>query len=531
MVSTVPYLNRLKGIIDHRLKKYEPVDRHKKGLIGQWHKNIRQLDRRFMKCDLGDGFLASLKQLQRIDWTAHYTRFKSNLPLFARKRGPFRSRMSDDEVREVWEYLKIGRNNITYINSLSDETRIGALLRFLHLTERGFAADSLRFAQQQADYIVDNLREFDNLHLALKVLDMLMDLEIQAGKYAKIQDRKIAALWKLDVKGYLAAEKEQDDIIKGISERAGRHIFGRRAFIHRSGRAAGLYVAFAALSTLVACASTTQVKMTYRMDDPAPLTLKDLKPKLQLSKDFLEHKNIYLYPQKEVIIIHDKDNPQDPDQHAPIVIILRDVHGSPINELDRLEAMRTSFGINFVGVEGWAGHETDRERGYRLLNAESDLITEIIDSPSYRVIPLEEGTDQELALKLLIVDLYILIKKYERLSPDQCRKIWYQIFYVLKKLQMDPSPGDTHKVYQEMCVKYRAYNLMNMDNVALAERTFGPRYEKHVVIERSCIAVDKLISAMDSNSIKVAVMVIGAGHLESVINEFQIVKYCNLMIF
>jgi len=57
------------------------------------------------------------------------------------------------------------------------------------------------------------------------------------------------------------------------------------------------------------------------------------------------------------------------DPNAPIVIIIEDIHGGEDKELgwqiefQKLEFLRKSFGLNFVGIEGWAGHEVDTNRG------------------------------------------------------------------------------------------------------------------------------------------------------------------------
>lgn len=90
---------------------------------------------------------------------------------------------------------------------------------------------------------------------------------------------------------------------------------------------------------------------------------------------------------------------ENPD--TPIFVILEDTHGSPEVELQKLERLRTRFGINFVGIEGWAGAEADKSRGHMLLNAEKELIKILLANPRYKVVGLEDPDLQEQGLKLL----------------------------------------------------------------------------------------------------------------------------------
>lgn len=96
---------------------------------------------------------------------------------------------------------------------------------------------------------------------------------------------------------------------------------------------------------------------------------------------------------------------EDPD--APIFIILEDEHGSPKTERSKLELLRLKYGINFVGIEGWAGEKIDRKRGYQVLNAETELIKVLTSDNNYQILGLEEEKLQDLTLKLIITQRYI----------------------------------------------------------------------------------------------------------------------------
>lgn len=96
---------------------------------------------------------------------------------------------------------------------------------------------------------------------------------------------------------------------------------------------------------------------------------------------------------------------EDPD--APIFIILEDEHGSPKTERSKLELLRLKYGINFVGIEGWAGEEVDKKRGYQVLNGESTLVEQLLSNKDYQVLGLEEETLQERGYKLLSTRKYI----------------------------------------------------------------------------------------------------------------------------
>ena len=107
------------------------------------------------------------------------------------------------------------------------------------------------------------------------------------------------------------------------------------------------------------------------------------------------------------------------DTNAPLIILIEDVHMGLLEfegwdvEFQQLELLRKNFGFNFVGVEGWAGHEADKARGRQILNAEVPLIRELLVNKNYEVVGLEqEGTQIEL-FEILLVEEYIQLYKIE----------------------------------------------------------------------------------------------------------------------
>jgi len=63
--------------------------------------------------------------------------------------------------------------------------------------------------------------------------------------------------------------------------------------------------------------------------------------------------------------------------------------------LKKIERIRIKTGINFIGVEGWAGHDADRKRGFLLLNGEENLIKVLLSNDNFSIYGLEDKELQE----------------------------------------------------------------------------------------------------------------------------------------
>jgi len=96
----------------------------------------------------------------------------------------------------------------------------------------------------------------------------------------------------------------------------------------------------------------------------------------------------------------------------PVIIIMEDKHGGENEkfgwkvEFEKLELLRANFGINFVGVEGWAGPSADASRGRLILNGEEPLILNLMKNSNYHVIGLENPILQIEALELMLYATY-----------------------------------------------------------------------------------------------------------------------------
>ncbi len=101
--------------------------------------------------------------------------------------------------------------------------------------------------------------------------------------------------------------------------------------------------------------------------------------------------------------------------NAKIIILIEDVHGREDEktgwkkEFLELELLRKSFGLNFVSLEGWAGHEVDKERGRMLLNGESILIENLIKDGNYNIVGLEHPQLQVNALEMAMLASYQIV--------------------------------------------------------------------------------------------------------------------------
>lgn len=231
------------------------------------------------------------------------------------------------------------------------------------------------------------------------------------------------------------------------------------------------------------------------------------------------------------------------DPAAPIFLILKDIHGSPEHEKAKLEAL-LQLGINTVMVEGWAGNEADQDRGYRLLNGEKGLITELLNDSRFRVFPLENAELQEEALMTVWAKLYVngfylneWLKAYDAGEPGavnerlyDIRKLSYQYVTPLvesykSKFNLKDEAG--HRGFREKALSYARTSQAEL------KRRHGESwrdYEKRinpikaeinkqgvsssdiVLLDRNRAAVKLLYEHIEEEKIRVAVVIFGAGH-------------------
>lgn len=103
------------------------------------------------------------------------------------------------------------------------------------------------------------------------------------------------------------------------------------------------------------------------------------------------------------------------DANAPIIIIIQSVHkltGWEV-DFDALETLRKNFGFNFVGIEGWAGQDADRQRGRLIVNGEVPLVLQLISNKNYKILGLEHPRFQIQALEFFLFFDYVSEEVYK----------------------------------------------------------------------------------------------------------------------
>ncbi|MBI2657888.1 hypothetical protein HYX08_04300 [Candidatus Woesearchaeota archaeon] len=176
---------------------------------------------------------------------------------------------------------------------------------------------------------------------------------------------------------------------------------------------------------------------------------------------YIEPKTIY----RELLKIPELKPENNPifssNPNTPTIILIQDFHrfADPKQgwerEFRQLELLRTKFGINFVGIEGWAGHEIDKKRGFVFLNAEEMLIEKIMHDPNYEVIGLENEEFQvhtfevEMSLDYMLHDcLYqeiTRILKYLGASQEVVDKFFGYSYSVFDSTNPHADPGPENR--------------------------------------------------------------------------------------
>ena len=167
------------------------------------------------------------------------------------------------------------------------------------------------------------------------------------------------------------------------------------------------------------------------------------------------------------------------------IILIEDIHGGRYRntgwqiEYVQLLLLKKHFGLNFVGIEGWAGHEVDKKRGVRILNGEDILIGVLIKNKNYNVIGLEDENAQR----------YHDISELPRLY-DQLHLEYNKILEILKDFEIRKDIFDEiikyfHDSHEEFNVQDALQNhnlvLYKIDTQCIAyfyKKTNLPTHEK-----------------------------------------------------
>ncbi len=166
---------------------------------------------------------------------------------------------------------------------------------------------------------------------------------------------------------------ETQDLAQVVHALRQQHPKSRRSFLRTAAMTAG------------AVASTGTKAFSQERIDPRKLFDEILR-------------NRYFQPARVARV---SNNPQ-----AITIILVEDVHGSWSIEYAQLLLLYKKFGLNFVGIEGWAGSEVDRIRGAIMLNAEKVLIEVLLKNKNFRLIGLEDENAQRWNYFVILEDFY-----------------------------------------------------------------------------------------------------------------------------
>ncbi|MBI2649930.1 hypothetical protein HYX04_01310 [Candidatus Woesearchaeota archaeon] len=262
--------------------------------------------------------------------------------------------------------------------------------------------------------------------------------------------------------------------------------------------------------------------------------------------------------------------------NTPIVIIVEDIHGGLFPgeewyvEFGLLELIRKKFGLNFVGIEGWAGHEADRIRGRQILNAEVQLIKALLSNKNYQIIGLENPEIQIKGLELSLAQTYGRLQfvqdgiykelRSHNIEDSKIKRAFDSIYLridrdkIISDLLANSPVRKEEKVIKflrlelSVCILqlnfivkmlYLLYNIKNFNKEVIEERKLFiqkkyPRVFEHsaskidknsevdnvVNNQREEFAVKRMLQAMQEFKQKVGIVVFGEGHTDGLIKEF-----------
>lgn len=267
--------------------------------------------------------------------------------------------------------------------------------------------------------------------------------------------------------------------------------------------------------------------------------------------------------------------------NAPAIILIGDEdHANSLVKHAQLELLRKIFGLNFVGIEGWAGHEVDKKRGRQILNAAVDLIKELLKNKDYRVVGLEDENAQTPASELETLSLYGNLSVHAKELSDglmnhkmpqnvieiififvqnafrgsdftssyksvvensdkiikKCEDYCYNVTRLESKEiygRLDNYASTVSVIFQHLS---EIYGIKNFDEVSLREYGAYVKRRGDLLIKskpanvdwvthyafnlRDYHAVKKMLEAMKTHQQKIGIVVFGAAHTDGLIQEF-----------
>lgn len=245
------------------------------------------------------------------------------------------------------------------------------------------------------------------------------------------------------------------------------------------------------------------------------------------------------------------------------VIVMKDYHGGNDSGFGwkvnyrAIEEIRRQVPIDAIGIEGWAGHDADKRRGYVLMTAEKSL-TEKLHRGKIPVIGLEDRQLHEIVIKEKLWNIYITNKETEKLvrniesqSEERIKAISTKsniskrqkknmktterakVNAVLKNLEHDkqafydlakqlnipvPPPDFVMNLIRD---QLKSYYGEIYENLSQSNSWYLKHHNRITIVERSKVAANKILSDMENNGHSTTLMVFGANHLQSIIEELQ----------
>lgn len=314
----------------------------------------------------------------------------------------------------------------------------------------------------------------------------------------------------------------------------------------------------ALLASVIACGHV-QKEVNTDVNETMSEDFKVNAPRL-LEKGKIDQKRFFEMLGK-VQEIHELIPSENPD--APIFIILPDEHGSPKIEEAKLNNLREKLGINFVGVEGWAGKKADRERGYQLVNAERELVLKIIKDPKFKVLALEDPELQEKVMRKFYFEQYLQWLHYTgeislieskpkksrldelelRLSRDAAADGQAMVGELLPRFGIE-TDEDYDKFMTEVLkeggidwadIKKRD-DEDDLSFVKRIKKITDPLVNKTMIFEndtldlRSQVGAKIIFDEVRANGSKVSVIVFGEFHVPGIVEELKKLGDCSIVI-
>jgi hypothetical protein len=243
-------------------------------------------------------------------------------------------------------------------------------------------------------------------------------------------------------------------------------------------------------------------------------------------------------------------------------------------EQKQLDILNDRFGINFVGIEGWAGLDSDKKRGRRILNGEYLLIEDLLNNSKFNIIGLEELKSQILALEvfffLKLYNQYIFyhsriitsfnkkystehilkfIKDLELIifdEPKDLTKVIYIkfLFSFFNETDLNKNTLDLlNKFIDQLTITKKQYQINNFIEINYynikkhrieLHKKFGNNYREYGDIlethktmhdDRSIFAAKKFLNEMTKQNQSIGAIVFGKLHLKRI--QKELIKLTN----